>query len=326
MIPDQWYAILESREVKRNHPVGITRMGEKMVAWRDHNGSVVIQSDLCPHRGAALSAGKIMGDALQCPFHGFEYDPSGQCVLIPANGKNAPVPKTFKVKSYIVREQNGYVFIWWGREQETYPPLPEFNDLDSSFSTSEDHAHWSVDYSRAIENQLDVFHLPFPHRTTIGRGNRTIADGPLVTLVDDKMDIWVYNRIDDGSIARRSGELETPDRPPFLRFIFPNLWMNRISNDVRITVYFTPIDAENCMMYLRYYLRGPKPPWIANFAVWGMKIFSKIILNQDKRVVITQRPLKTGLQIGEKLIPADQPIILYRRHRKELQEKANSTP
>ncbi|MEN6481456.1 MAG: Rieske 2Fe-2S domain-containing protein [Anaerolineaceae bacterium] len=44
MIPDQWYAILESREVKRNHPVGITRMGEKMVAWRDRNGSVVIKS------------------------------------------------------------------------------------------------------------------------------------------------------------------------------------------------------------------------------------------------------------------------------------------
>lgn len=110
----------------------------------------------------------------------------------------------------------------------------------------------------------------YPH----GRKNSRLARsqrerGYKVTLVDDKMDIWVYNRIDDGSIARRSGELETPDRPPFLRFIFPNLWMNRISNDVRITVYFTPIDAENCMMYLPLLPARSKTPLDSQFCSLG---------------------------------------------------------
>ena len=46
MIPNQWYAILESREVKVGKPVGFTRLGEKMVAWRNSSGSVVIQGDV----------------------------------------------------------------------------------------------------------------------------------------------------------------------------------------------------------------------------------------------------------------------------------------
>ena len=92
MIPNQWYAVLESREVKRGKPVGVTRLGEKMVFWRDRAGKVVAQSDLCPHRGVALSAGELKGDCIMCPFHGFEFDASGKCVVIPANGRNTPVP------------------------------------------------------------------------------------------------------------------------------------------------------------------------------------------------------------------------------------------
>ena len=57
MISNQWYGILESKEVKLGKPVGVTRMGEKLVLWRDTQGQVTCQSDLCPHRGVALSAG-----------------------------------------------------------------------------------------------------------------------------------------------------------------------------------------------------------------------------------------------------------------------------
>jgi phenylpropionate dioxygenase-like ring-hydroxylating dioxygenase large terminal subunit len=84
MIPDQWYAILESKEEKPKQPVGVTRMGEKLVLWRDSKGRVSCQSDLCPHRRVALSTGKIIEDCIQCPFHGFKYDFSGICSQIPS--------------------------------------------------------------------------------------------------------------------------------------------------------------------------------------------------------------------------------------------------
>lgn len=323
MIKNQWYVILRSKELKKGKALGVRRMGERMVLWRESHGKVVCQADLCPHRFAALSIGCLKGDTIQCPFHGFEYDQNGNCTYVPANGRAADIPKTLQVKTYPCREEHGYVYIWWGDPMAEYPPLPWFDDLDDSFTTSDDQAHWPVQYSRAIENQLDVFHLAFVHDTTIGRGNRTIADGPLTDTDEKSLQIWVYNRVDDGnSTAKRPGELPKPTRKPQLMFKFPHLWMNRISEDMRITVFFTPVDDENTIMYLRYYQRFVRLPLLRYLVAFLVNVSSIVILNQDKRVVITQRPKKSGLRIGEKPIPADKPIIEYRSIREKLQKAA----
>ncbi|MHC1740407.1 MAG: Rieske 2Fe-2S domain-containing protein [Anaerolineaceae bacterium] len=323
MIRNQWYVVLKSTEVKPNKIVGVLRIGERMVIWRDSQGKAVCQADQCPHRGVALSIGCLMGDTIQCPFHGFEYDQSGKCTYVPANGRAAETPKALSVATYLTREAHGYIYIWWGDPQPTYPELPWFDDLDESFTTSDFIANWPAHYSRVIENQLDPFHLPFVHRTTIGRGNRTVADGPLTVVSKDSLEIWVYNRVDDGkTTAHRASELPAPQRPFFLKFKFPQLWMNRISEDMRISVYFTPVDDENCVMYLRYYQRFIKIPLLRNIVAGLINLGSIVILNQDKRVVITQQPKASGLHIGEKLIPADNPIIAYRTIREKLQGKS----
>jgi phenylpropionate dioxygenase-like ring-hydroxylating dioxygenase large terminal subunit len=320
MIRDQWYVVLQSRELKKHKPVGVTRMGEKMVFWRDSQGKPVCQADLCPHRGAALSIGCVIGDSIQCPFHGFEYDSSGKCTLVPANGKAASIPKALQVVTYPCRESNGYVYIWWGEPRESYPELPWFEELDNTYVTSELKDHWSVHYSRAIENQLDVFHLAFVHASTIGKGMKTISDGPITTIDEKNLEIWVHNRTDDGkSAAVRATELPTPARDAFLKFKFPHHWMNNISPDMRITLFFTPIDEENCILYLRNYQRFVKIPLVDRLVAELINLSSKVILNQDKRVVLTQRPKKTGTRMGEKLIPADRPIIEYRTMREKLQ-------
>ena len=80
MIPNQWYAILESDEVKTRKPIGVTRMGEKLVAWRDTRGMVTVMSDKCPHRGVQLSVGVLKGDCIQCPYHGWKWDMDGSLV------------------------------------------------------------------------------------------------------------------------------------------------------------------------------------------------------------------------------------------------------
>jgi phenylpropionate dioxygenase-like ring-hydroxylating dioxygenase large terminal subunit len=327
MIRNQWYVVLQSREVKPNKIVGVLRMGERLVFWRDSLGKVTCQVDKCPHRGVALSIGCLKGDAIQCPFHGFEYDQNGKCVLVPANGRAAEPPKALQVPTYPAREAHGYVYIWWGDPRSEYPELPWFEDLDETFTTSDYIAHWAAHYSRIIENQLDVFHLPFVHATTIGRGDKTIADGPLTVVDSDSLEIWVYNRLDDGkTTAMRPAELPSPERPYFLKFKFPHLWMNRISEDMRISVFFTPVDEENSVMYLRYYQRFVKLPILRQVVATLINWFSIIILNQDKRVVVTQQPKASGLRVGEKLIPADKPIIEYRTIRENLQKETKSKP
>ncbi len=326
MIPNQWYAILESNEVKKGKPIGVTRMGEKLVAWRDNPGKVTVMSDLCPHRGVALSVGKLVNDCIQCPFHGFEYDTAGDCTYVPANGKASQPPRALHVKTYPTREAHDIIFIWWGepRPDDAYPPLPWFANINEEMVYSTIRQHWANHYARAIENQLDVVHLPFVHHNTIGRGNNALVNGPYVKetqVAQDsyRLDLWVDNQQDQGQTPIKPSQMSVPARRPLIQFHFPNLWQNWLSDDFLVFLIFAPIDDQNTMMYLRQYHKV-RFPVARQLTQWLGGFGNRFILNQDKRVVVTQRPARPDLDIGEILIPGDYPIVLYRKRRRALIE------
>lgn len=323
MIPDQWYVVMDTSQVGRQ-PVGVTRMGEKLVFWRDAAGRVTCLYDRCVHRGASLSHGEVIADRLQCPFHGFEYDASGRVTKIPANGENEPVPNRFRVQAYPTHEAHGFVWIWWGDSPpEDLEPPRFFDDIDERFSYGKLIDPWDTHYSRVIENQLDVVHLPFVHETTIGRGGRTLVDGPLLEWVDDdRFYVYVFNRVDDGTPPRKPRDLRKPDDEFRLEFIFPNLWQNHISNDTRVVAAFVPIDEEHTLLYLRFYQSFLRIPLVRGLVNHIAMPFNRLIAHQDRRVVETQRPKPSGLTIGEKLIQGDRPIVEYRRRRQALIDQA----
>jgi phenylpropionate dioxygenase-like ring-hydroxylating dioxygenase large terminal subunit len=318
MIPNQWYAVLESNEVKPGRPVGVVRMAEKLVFWRDSHGRVACQRDMCAHRGAALSAGKVLGDTIQCPFHGLRYDVSGRCTVIPANGKDAPVPPRFQLFRYPVLEANGFIYIWWGEDRESLPPAPFFTDIGGDFSYATVRDPWKTHYSRCIENQLDTVHVPFVHYNTIGRGNRTLVNGPrTVWIDDDSFFIYVDNRVDVGQTPLKPEEVRT-NTPFHLEFVFPNLWQNHISEDFRIVVAFVPVDEEHTILYLRSYQRFVRAPVLRDLVNWLSLPFNLIVAHQDRRVVQTQAPKRTALKMGEHLIVGDNPVVAYRTRRQRL--------
>jgi phenylpropionate dioxygenase-like ring-hydroxylating dioxygenase large terminal subunit len=324
MIRNQWYVVLESDEVA-GQPVGVTRLGEKMVFWRDQDKVVHTAVDRCPHRGAALSLGKIQNGHLQCPFHGFEYDPTGRCVLIPANGRNGIIPNAMQLQTYPTHEAYGLIWIWWGNPSPEELPKPTFFDnLDDSFYYGSVHDPWEAHYSRVIENQLDVVHLPFVHTKTIGRGNRTLVDGPLVEWKGDKMlYTYVFNRLDDGTPPRKPSELSPKSAASVhLEFIFPNLWQNYISENVRILAAFIPVDDDHSLLYLRFYQNFLRVPWLGKLAARIAMPSNIYIAHEDRRVVITQQPKATSLNIDETLIQGDLPIIEYRRRRELLKRQS----
>jgi len=246
MIPNQWYVVLESKEVGKK-PVGVTRLGEKLVFWRDSNQQVHCAFDRCPHRGVQLSVGVVHQDHLQCPFHGFEYDASGQCVLIPAEGRTSQPPAAMRLFTYPTHEAHGFIWIWWGQNPPAdlaHPPF--FDNLDESFYYGSSIDPWEAHYSRVVENQLDVAHLPFVHYNTIGRGNRTLVDGPIVTWCENgskMMCTYVFNRVDDGTPPRPASQLTPQPDQVHLELIMPNLWQNHISEEVRVLAAFVPVDA-----------------------------------------------------------------------------------
>jgi phenylpropionate dioxygenase-like ring-hydroxylating dioxygenase large terminal subunit len=322
MIPNQWYAVLESSEVKPGKPLGVTRMGEKLVFWRDLTGKVLCLHDTCPHRGVALSHGSVVDGQIQCPFHGFQYDGQGQCCLAPSNGKNAPMPKQIKTGSYPTHEMHGFIFIWWGDAPADLNPPLFFDDLEGmSYASARD--PWETHYSRAIENQLDVAHLPFVHYNTIGRGVGTLVDGPWMEWDgQNKFKLYMRNRLDDGSLPRKPEEMPRPQSNFWLEFIFPNLWQNHLGQNAQVVVAFVPVDEANTMMYLRFYQKFLNIPLLRDLLNRASMPFNLRILHQDRTVVETQLPRRSDLKIGEKLVQSDRPIVAYRARRQELIEAA----
>ncbi len=322
MIRNQWYVVLDSGQVK-DRPVGVTRMGEKLVFWRDAQRQVACLFDRCAHRKAQLSLGQVVeGGKLQCPFHGFEYDGRGRVTAIPANGRSTPVPERFRVQSYPVHEAHGFIWIWWGEKPpaDLQPPA-FFADIGPELSYGQARDHWRTHYSRVIENQLDVVHLPFVHRTTIGRGNRALVDGPVLRWVNENaFEVYPYNRRDDGTPPRRAEELPPDENRVKLEFLFPNLWQNHISEKVRVLAAFVPVDEENTVLYLRFYQSFLRLPGLKQALNALAMPFNLLVAHQDRRVVETQHPKPSALQGGELLVPGDRPVVEYRRRRQALLE------
>ncbi|HET6412381.1 MAG TPA: aromatic ring-hydroxylating dioxygenase subunit alpha [Anaeromyxobacter sp.] len=314
MMERYWYAILESRELG-NKPIGVTRLGQRLVLWRTASGEPACVAERCAHRGAALSLGSVRGEHIACPFHGFEFDSTGSCRLIPASGRNAKIPQAMRQRAFPVREAHGLIFLWFGEVPHTLPPLPWFDDLTGHGEPTL-RQEWPVHYTRAIENQLDIPHVPFVHKSTIGRGVAPVVDGPAARLESDKLDIWFTYRPDDGKEAASPQELK-PEGPAMITFQFPNLWHFHLAPKRSQFIAFAPVDDERTVLYVRSYQRmvgAPGLRWLFNAL---SMVFNAVVLGQDRGVVVTQRPLASELRGGEKLVSSDWPIALFRRRRAE---------
>jgi phenylpropionate dioxygenase-like ring-hydroxylating dioxygenase large terminal subunit len=331
MIRNLWYAVLETRELGRK-PLGVTRLGERLVFWRDEGGKPVCLYDRCAHRGASLAGGKLLCEdgigRIQCPFHGLEYDGSGRCVRIPANGRDAPVPPQFKMPRYPTHEEFGIIWIWWGEDPpDGLQPPAFFEDLKGMKAWKTVVDPWDNHYTRVLENQLDVVHLPFVHHNTIGRGNKTLVEGPGFEWKGETLFYhYVYNKADDGSKPRTPKEVPVPDptRDYKLECLLPNLWENRIADKVRVLGLFVPVDETHTLLYLRFYQDFLRLPGLRQLVFWLACRFNLIVAHQDRRVVNTQIPKGDGTGKGEFLIQGDLPIMEFRKRRIELRKAAEA--
>ena len=321
MIQNQWYAVLNSKQVKRNKMIGVTRLSEKLVFWRDGAGEVHCIYDKCCHRGASLCTGKLAENHVECPFHGFRYDGSGKVTRIPANGKNAKVAENYRVNAYQVRDAYGLIWVWYGDYDADLPEISFFDDLTSGFTYGEISENWSVHYTRAIENQLDVVHLPFVHKTTIGRGNKTLVNGPVAKWRENLMTFYVKNELDQGQRPEKPNEVENYEKLFHLQLQMPNIWQNIISDQLRIFAAFAPVDEENTHIYLRFYQKFMRVPVLAQLVSGLGAIMNKVILHQDRRVVLTQLPKRSEFKMKENLVPGDLPILEFRKRSDQLREK-----
>lgn len=298
MVQDRWYVVLESSEVGRA-PLGVTRMGEAMVFWRDASGAVRATSDRCPHRGASLALGKVKDGCVECPFHGFRFDGGGACTRIPANGTKKAPPPSMRVRAWEVREQNGFVWLWWGEARAELPPVPWFEELDERYAWAGFSDDWDTHWTRAVENQLDFTHLPFVHQTTIG-----------ASLPEE---LAVRTEVDGDRIVATYDPSTYDAKGFFVELVAPNLWRNRLAEGVYAVAAFVPVDERRTRLYLRFYQNHLTLPGLGWLGCQVANLFNRVVLAQDKRVVLTQEPRKVGDGELDVLVASDAPIAAWRR-------------
>ena len=175
-LKNAWYVAAWATEVGRQNFLRRKIMNEPIVFYRQGNGAPVALFDKCAHRHAPLSEGRLQGDAIECPYHGLQYDPSGKCIRIPGQSQ---IPDNCKVKSYPVVERYQWVWIWMGD-----PALANADDIedfhwmdDTKWRAKGELMHLKGNYKLLVENLLDLSHLSFIHATTLGTDK--VAETPM---------------------------------------------------------------------------------------------------------------------------------------------------
>lgn len=169
-----WYVAMLSKELGKK-PKAIQLFGRDLVAWRDKNGTPVIMERYCSHMGASLAIGEVKDGCIQCPFHHWRYDNSGDCVSIP---DIEHIPPTARQATYITTERYGYIWVWYGTQTPLFP-LPEFLAAEG-----EKHNHMLYQFSfnakttvrRLAENSLDTCHLLIIHKFPTTNIQSTLLD------------------------------------------------------------------------------------------------------------------------------------------------------
>ncbi len=165
---NQWYTAATSEEIG-DKPFARMICNEPVLLFRRTDGSVVALEDRCPHRMAPLSLGEVVGDEIQCGYHGAKFRGDGACTLIPSQ-KDLPIPRGFGVRSYPVIEQAALIFIWMGDVAKADPALiPEWvgRNTADGWKAVYGYHHVKGHYQLVIDNLLDLSHITYTHKTTL---------------------------------------------------------------------------------------------------------------------------------------------------------------
>ena len=160
-----WYVGAWAHEVTTEQPFQRKLLGEPLAFYRTEDGRPAVIHDLCPHRFAPLSSGRVIGDALECGYHGFTFDSKGACVCIPGMDK---VPDKLRVRGYPAVEKWGWVFVWMGDPEAAEESLiPDYHYLDDpGWAGKGETMQVKASYNLLRDNLLDLTHAKFLHRTT----------------------------------------------------------------------------------------------------------------------------------------------------------------
>lgn len=257
-----WQPAALSDELAGPRPVvPVTLLGEQLVLFRDNDGALGLIGRHCPHRGADLCYGRREDNGLRCPFHGWHFDRTGQCVEQPGEPEGSRMHEQIRTAAYPVVEKNGIIFAYLGPGDP--PPFPNFD----CFRAPGTHVFafkglWECNWLQAMEVGIDPAHASFLHRflqdedpkDSYGKQFRDSAADtniPMTKLLRDYPRPEI--RVDETDFGLKLTALRAMENGlthvRVTNQIFPQAICIPMSREMTITQWHVPIDDETCYWY-----------------------------------------------------------------------------
>ena len=162
-----WQPVARLQDLEHG-PQRAVLLGEALAAFLTESGEPAVVADRCAHRGASLSMGKVEGESIQCPYHGWEWaGRDGACTRVPSLADQRQIPSRAQIPAYPARAHWGLV--WTALEEPVgdLPTLPWFDAEEWTWGHGPSF-ELPVAFGVMIENFRDVAHFAFVHQATLG--------------------------------------------------------------------------------------------------------------------------------------------------------------
>jgi len=306
-----WYPMALSEELG-DKPLSSAALGQNFALFRDSDGVAHCLADTCVHRGGSLGSGKLLGDCVQCPYHGWRYDGNGQCQHIPTLAKDAKIPARARVDAYPVEERYGVIFVFLGDlPEDERPPIMEISQWGKEgWSVTSLVYDWNASIERVIENGLDATHTEFVHPSAGLEGSFNPDDVIDQRLIESE---WgsAYQMDTPGV------EIEHGHHGPCHQWTFLTFKSEHFNGKFRFYSFVRPFDAHSVRRYLfhaRDFQLGEKMDKELVETTLGFE-------KEDRPVIEKMRPLFSPRDTSsELLLPEDEVVVSYRRYLDKWQE------
>lgn len=320
LIQHSWHPVALAAEVGEA-PVGVTLLGQPVVVVRtlgpdSADGAVRAYSDVCVHRGAALSLGWRDGECLRCPFHGWAYDPNDGAVVEIPSQPDAAIPPRARLTALHCVEHIGLVWVALDEPVTPPPSFPAFDD-DRFRTVVCPPYDWNCHASRRVENFLDFAHFAWVHPGTLGDRDHPEVPAHEVSVVDDVLHV-VQPRPEPRNDSVKTGGLddsvEHTDDGRVMSMMFYEAFAPLAAHlrqelpggrEYAVFLAASPIDDHTTRTFWHvartYDLDEPDETFIR---------FQQEVVEQDRPIVESQRPEKIPPEVVAELHVRDDKVSL----------------
>lgn len=318
-----WYPMATTAELT-DKPLRVRALAQDFVVFRDTQGKAHCLANTCPHRGGSLSGGKIKGDHIECPYHGWQFTGEGQCQRIPSLGVNASIPGRSRVDAYPVDERYGLIFAFLGDLPEAErPTILEAKEWEQpGWRATLQHYQITGNYERSIENGVDPAHNEYVHDTHGFSGEREeeykVGDMRMEENPPWGRGFWhtfkapplpgemKQYRPGEGALEAGTGYHGTNHVWTYIHPA-PNYFIHQY-------LYERPIDEESTCIYLLCERNLALEPKSDAYVIER----NQYVANQDVKIIENLHPVLTPDRNNKEfLVPSDKCILLYREAQRE---------